>query len=716
MLSLIVVDEAHMIYLWGLVASKHSKNLIIFARLEDQAIFRPAYGHIGTRLTATNDVPVLLLSATCRPEAVVAITSSLMLTPIDIRMIDGELTRPEIRFIRVYMNSTLSSCDDLLRLFGPDTLTPADRAVPMIIYSGTRNRTFQVMKVVNEARKTPKHEYDPLDPFIRRYHSVTGDTEKQRTIEDFGEAKVPVISATMALGLGQNLKRVRCVVHMGRGDPAAIVQMVGRCGRDGRVGLGILFMEPSRKNGKNNVSDFGDTTYQDDDSRMDALAVTPCCLRIALTVDNKDPNFIKEKAEEARKGFSKCLCSNCAPKDAERLLDVIQQMNVNNFDAMLGDPHGFDRDPMITTMTRKRKTPAPKGSCRLPLDLSNDLVQHLVARFEDFYYDRLGPKAGFAPTVFFGCKQAQSLVDHFDQIRTDDHADIALLDWAIGGECFPGQINFLNEAISEWMTGVYYQEHQRSLAALDLFIEAEGRRVRDSMAAELEQIKVNAQAKRDTIKQDQARARAEEKARASELRVAERLRLAADRAQERALMAEERAAEEQWVQSQKRARKALEKKMRTGPQGPASTGGQKRNDCMDSLQVGARGGTTNGGGRANKLDEQQRMVEERANRRAKAAEANRLDLAEKQAARDARRARADETRSAQEIEGLEAKRRRVEDIATKKKEAEEKRTMSAREHVARTLRKSQVIATMEEVRAELAGGPRGEGDLHGNHS
>jgi hypothetical protein len=137
---------------------------------------------------------------------------------------------------------------------------------------------------------------------------------------------------------------------------------------------------------------------------------------------------------------------------------------------------------------------------------------------------------------------------------------------------------------------------------------------------------------------------------------------------------------------------------------------------MDLLQVGAQGGKTNGGGRANKLDEQQRMVEERANRRAKAAEANQLDLAEKQAARDFRRARAEDTRSTQAVEGLEAKRRRLEAIASKKEEAQAKRAMSAREHVARTLRKSQVIATMDDVRAELEGGGRGAADSQGNHS
>jgi superfamily II DNA helicase RecQ len=276
-----------MIYLWGLVASKQSKSMIIFSRLEDQAVFRPGYGHLGTRIMATNNIPVLLLSATCRPVAVAAITTSLMLQPRDINMIDGELTRPELRLIRITMQSTLSSCDDLLRIFAPCSFTSAADSVPMIIYSGTRNRTFQVMKVVNEARNTRNHQYDPMDGFIRRYHSVTSDEDKLRVMDDFGAGRVPVISATMALGLGQNLKRVRCVVHMGRGDPAAIGQMVGRCGRDGNIGLGLLFMEPTRKNGRNLATDFGQGLEQDNDARMDALAVTKVCLRIALNIDNK---------------------------------------------------------------------------------------------------------------------------------------------------------------------------------------------------------------------------------------------------------------------------------------------------------------------------------------------------------------------------------------------------------------------------------------------
>jgi superfamily II DNA helicase RecQ len=106
-------------------------------------------------------------------------------------------------------------------------------------------------------------------------------------MEDFGAGNFPVISATMALGLGQNLKRVQCVIHMGRADPASIVQMVGRCGRDGKTGLGILFMEPTCKKGFNNLDDFKEGVVQTDDVHMDALAITNLCLQVALTVDNK---------------------------------------------------------------------------------------------------------------------------------------------------------------------------------------------------------------------------------------------------------------------------------------------------------------------------------------------------------------------------------------------------------------------------------------------
>jgi hypothetical protein len=80
---------------------------------------------------------------------------------------------------------------------------------------------------------------------------------------------------------------------MGRGDPSTISQMMGCCGRDGQPGLAILFMEPTRKKGKNSVKDFESGKKQlTNDDCMDAYAVTPVCLRVASAADNWYVSFI----------------------------------------------------------------------------------------------------------------------------------------------------------------------------------------------------------------------------------------------------------------------------------------------------------------------------------------------------------------------------------------------------------------------------------------
>jgi superfamily II DNA helicase RecQ len=96
----------------------------------------------------------------------------------------------------------------------------------------------------------------------------------------------PIIACTMALGLGQNWKRVWSVIHLGCGDPSLLAQEIGRCGRDGKPELVILFAEPKRKNGKKLIESFHNNTVQSDNNQMDAFAIKPVCLCIALSIDN----------------------------------------------------------------------------------------------------------------------------------------------------------------------------------------------------------------------------------------------------------------------------------------------------------------------------------------------------------------------------------------------------------------------------------------------
>lgn len=52
-------------------------------------------------------------------------------------------------------------------------------------------------------------------------------------------------------------------------------------------GLALIFMEPTCLKGRNSEADFVEAEVQNNDSKMNALAVTKLCLRVALMLDNK---------------------------------------------------------------------------------------------------------------------------------------------------------------------------------------------------------------------------------------------------------------------------------------------------------------------------------------------------------------------------------------------------------------------------------------------
>lgn len=266
------------------------QNMSCYKNLQDRGVFRPSYGNLYARLLATDHAKILLMSATCRPKAMAAIQKNLRLDNHNLQIKTAELVRPEIRIVRVIMKHPLKVAQDLNYFFGPEQLIPNCELPPTLIYSGTQNGTFETLAAVNLARGLPHLTKDGLSPLARRYHAGTGPEDKVARAEDFMASRFAVVCCTMALGLGQNWKPVRRVIVMGRTEPSAVAQMIGRCGRDGRPGVGILLVEDKRGGvgAKNGVSDFGaDVISMSDDNRMDALAVTPVCLRVALAVDNQ---------------------------------------------------------------------------------------------------------------------------------------------------------------------------------------------------------------------------------------------------------------------------------------------------------------------------------------------------------------------------------------------------------------------------------------------
>jgi superfamily II DNA helicase RecQ len=159
-------------------------------------------------------------------------------TKKNVVILKGELTCPEIWIVRVAMEGLLQSCADLSNLYAPASEVPNDQVPPTLIYSGTRRKTGKVLEVLAAARGTPDDASNARSKLARRYHSCTGKNDKTLCVEDFGNERFPVVSCTLALGMGQNWKRVQSLITMGRADPSATCQMIGWCGRDGKPGFG----------------------------------------------------------------------------------------------------------------------------------------------------------------------------------------------------------------------------------------------------------------------------------------------------------------------------------------------------------------------------------------------------------------------------------------------------------------------------------------------
>ncbi|OAV95675.1 hypothetical protein PTTG_26553 [Puccinia triticina 1-1 BBBD Race 1] len=423
-LAMIVVDEAHMIYIWGLVESSTSKTITsVHGRIEDYAIFRPCYGKVGPHLLFCNDKPILLLSATCRPVAVDGIMKRLKLNESDIDILQGELTQPKIRIIRIEMAYSLASTLDLIKAFPSSKDVRNEDLVPTLIYSGSRNRTLTAMEVVDMARKTPGGAFVPHSTCIRRFHSCTGDQDKVDCVQDFSAGKFPLISCTMALGLGQNWKRVQMVVHMGRGDPANISQMIGRCGRDGQQGLALMFIEKNWRNGKNSVDQLGYVPLWED-----------------------DPAYIQEREQEIKQSMLKCRCFNCAAAQVPKLMNNLIFANKENFDDIINNNFQTAEVRDISV-----KYPAKQTSLRKKKILDNErpalevFKAQLIADLHEDYNSRFEAGGPLCDEDIFGEEEANSIVSYMHHIHTPN--DIRGI---IGGQCYEGLLTWLFNQITKF--------------------------------------------------------------------------------------------------------------------------------------------------------------------------------------------------------------------------------------------------------------------------
>lgn len=207
-ISLIVVDEAHCVSMWG-----HD--------------FRPDYLFIKNALEYLNHPPVLAMTATAGPNMRLEISNHF---GRQLQLVSTGTHRPNLFLESIMVRNDEEKMQQLVRL-----CKETDGAG--IVYVRSRKKTEELARILKREKVSAAY-----------YHAGMDGEERAKAQDEFMDGRWRVICATVAFGMGIDKSDVRFVVHYS--IPSALedyYQEAGRAGRDGEMSKCVLLCSSSDK-------------------------------------------------------------------------------------------------------------------------------------------------------------------------------------------------------------------------------------------------------------------------------------------------------------------------------------------------------------------------------------------------------------------------------------------------------------------------------------
>jgi RecQ family ATP-dependent DNA helicase len=274
-ISLIAIDEAHCISMWG-------------------HCFRSSYRELSVLKKWLPDIPILALTGTATGNVENDICASLKLT--DPKIIKASFNRPNL-YLSVFPKKHIN--EDLPILFYDSDNKLKNES--SIIYCITKQDTENIAKILSSKGIVSK-----------AYHGGMNDKERTKIHHDFLNNNIICIVATISFGMGINKSDVRMIIHYGSPkDIESYYQEIGRGSRDGKPCKCVIFY---------NRSDFSTQKFLINDmanekQKMNKLKSLNIVEKYLYSGNCRRKEILKHFEEEYNELNTKVCCDNCSKKN-----------------------------------------------------------------------------------------------------------------------------------------------------------------------------------------------------------------------------------------------------------------------------------------------------------------------------------------------------------------------------------------------------------------